>query len=92
MIPEALGNKGLITYEECDECNSKFGKTIEKDLQSFPGFQSLMKSRFKQFFAWPDLMNYAKNTSFPTKKNYVGYNEFNYPIWSSQYGLWRCFT
>ena len=30
------------------------GKTIEKDLQSFPGFQSLMKSRFKQFFAWPD--------------------------------------
>lgn len=35
VIPEALGNKGLITYEECDECNSKFGKTIEKDLISF---------------------------------------------------------
>lgn|GEM_PF-1319911 len=35
IIPEALGNKGLITYEECDECNSKFGKTIEKDLINF---------------------------------------------------------
>lgn len=35
VIPEALGNKGLITYEECDECNIKFGKTIEKDLINF---------------------------------------------------------
>lgn len=35
IIPEALGNKGLITYEECDECNNRFGKTIEKDLIAY---------------------------------------------------------
>ncbi len=34
-IPEALGNKGLVANEECDICNDKFGKTIEKDLISF---------------------------------------------------------
>lgn len=31
-ISEALGNKMLIQYEECDECNSYFEKNIEKHL------------------------------------------------------------
>ena len=31
-IPELLGNRFLFTREECDECNSQFGKTIENDL------------------------------------------------------------
>ncbi len=34
-IPEALGNKGLVSNEECDECNHRFGKGIEKDLISY---------------------------------------------------------
>ena len=34
-VPEALGNKGLVANEECDECNKKFGQTIEKDLISY---------------------------------------------------------
>jgi hypothetical protein len=29
-----------------------------------PAFQDFMQSRFKQFFAWPDLMNFATNTTF----------------------------
>ncbi len=29
-----------------------------------PAFQDLMQSRFKQFFGWPDLMNFAKDTTF----------------------------
>lgn len=29
-----------------------------------PAFTSLMQSRFKQFFGWPDLMNYDKDTMF----------------------------
>jgi len=29
-----------------------------------PAFQSLMQSRWKQFFAWPDLMRFRKNTTF----------------------------
>jgi hypothetical protein len=29
-----------------------------------PAFQDLMKSRFKQFFVWPDLMNFSKKTEF----------------------------
>lgn len=31
-ISEALGNKNLILLDECDDCNEKFGKTIEKSL------------------------------------------------------------
>ena len=31
-ISEALGNKKIITNDECDACNEKFGKGIENDL------------------------------------------------------------
>jgi hypothetical protein len=31
-ISEALGNKKIITNDECDSCNEKFGKGIENDL------------------------------------------------------------
>lgn len=31
-ISEALGNKGLICLEECDECNKRFNESIEQDL------------------------------------------------------------
>lgn len=29
---EALGNKSVVLNEECDDCNEKFGTTIEEDL------------------------------------------------------------
>lgn len=31
-ISKALGNKKIITNDECDTCNEKFGKGIENDL------------------------------------------------------------
>lgn len=31
-ISEALGNKGLVCLEECDECNKRFNETIEQDI------------------------------------------------------------
>jgi hypothetical protein len=31
-IPESLGNKSLRSHYECDECNHRFGTTIENDL------------------------------------------------------------
>ena len=31
-ISEALGNKGLICFEECDECNKRFNESIERDI------------------------------------------------------------
>ncbi|KVQ35723.1 hypothetical protein WK03_35230 [Burkholderia cepacia] len=31
-IPEAFGNKGMVSRYECDECNKHFGSTIENDL------------------------------------------------------------
>lgn len=34
-ISEALGNKRIITYDECDSCNEKFGSGIENDLISY---------------------------------------------------------
>ena len=35
---EALGNKSIVLYEECDECNEKFGNTIEKDFITYLDF------------------------------------------------------
>lgn len=31
-ISEALGNKNLVLYEECDQCNQRFSHDIEQDL------------------------------------------------------------
>ena len=31
-ISEALGNKGLVCLEECDDCNKRFNESIEQDL------------------------------------------------------------
>lgn len=31
-ISETLGNKNIICSEECDDCNSRFGKTIEESI------------------------------------------------------------
>lgn len=43
-----------------------FANQLEYTMKStdIPAFQSLMQSRFKQFFAWPDLMTYDKETTF----------------------------
>ncbi len=34
-ISESLGNKNIILYEECDQCNSEFGSGIERDLIAY---------------------------------------------------------
>lgn len=35
VIPEALGNKKLISFDECDHCNSEFGKGIDQSLINY---------------------------------------------------------
>lgn len=37
-ISETLGNKKLITNDECDECNSYFDKNIERDFIAYHDF------------------------------------------------------
>lgn len=34
-IPEALGNKNIILYDECDCCNGHFGDNIEEDIINY---------------------------------------------------------
>jgi hypothetical protein len=34
-ISESLGNKNIILYEECDQCNAEFGSGIERDLIAY---------------------------------------------------------
>ena len=42
-FPEAIGNKALATYYECDVCNDFFGRTIENDYCNyFSLFHSVM--------------------------------------------------
>lgn len=35
VIPEFLGNKYLLHYDECDQFNSEFGNTIERELSEY---------------------------------------------------------
>ncbi len=37
-ITEALGNKKIILFEECDKCNEKFGETIEQSIINYFSF------------------------------------------------------
>lgn len=37
-----------------------------QDLSTINSFSRIIKSRFLQFFIWPDLFNYSKKSSFPT--------------------------
>lgn len=56
-IPESLGNKTIISNEECDECNSYFANGIEEDIFDFvklhrvlrgsKGKKGIPKLRFK---------------------------------------------
>lgn len=43
-----------------------FAGKLEYAMKSYeiPAFHSFMQSRFKQFWAWPDLQNFATNTTF----------------------------
>lgn len=48
-IPEAVGNKIVVSLEECDLCNEKFGKTIERDfIYFFDFFRVLNKQVLKK--------------------------------------------
>ncbi|WP_378177857.1 HNH endonuclease [Aquimarina sp. SS2-1] len=42
-ISESLGNKTIVLFEECDECNKKFSETIEPDIVQY-------LSLFRTFF------------------------------------------
>lgn len=44
-IPEAIGNKSIISLEECDLCNKKFGETIERDFIHFFDFARLLNKQ-----------------------------------------------
>ena len=66
-ISEALGNKKLITNDECDECNSYFDKNIERDFIAYHGL-------FRTFFGIKNKDNQIPqmkggNFSFSMNKN-----------------------
>jgi hypothetical protein len=48
-IPEALGNRGMLSRYECDACNKLFGSTIENDLGHWSKpMRALMRVRGKR--------------------------------------------
>ena len=42
VISEALGNKQVVDFDECDKCNEKFGNEIEPDLITYLDFYRSM--------------------------------------------------
>lgn len=47
-ISEALGNKAVVLFDECDTCNKRFGKTIEPDIiQYLALFRTIFKVKGK---------------------------------------------
>jgi hypothetical protein len=57
-IPEAF----IIAVSEEAFAASSWKERVSSNV--IPGFAALMKSRLKQFFAWPALLNYAKTDQF----------------------------
>lgn len=48
-VPELLGNKTLLSYYECDECNQKFADKLENELSSYLSFyRSLVRMKGKK--------------------------------------------
>lgn len=52
LIPQCLGNKKLLSFRECDECNNHFGK-FENDIINYVGFKRLSFSSKKVKFTPP---------------------------------------
>lgn len=58
LVLSALGFEALLEDKFMDLAPQKF------NLQEVPAFAGLMKSRTKQYFAWPDLRRFPTNTPF----------------------------
>jgi hypothetical protein len=43
-IPESIGNKDIISYYECDNCNSFFSKMFENDFINYLGLHRVISS------------------------------------------------
>lgn len=56
----SVSSKGL---EKILQFASK-GQVFQSTDDQLSGFKQLMRSRFMQFFLWPDLMNFPKHTAF----------------------------
>lgn len=61
--PALVGDIAVIEFLVANKLRSQ-PSWLRLNLQNVPAFHSLMQSRFKQFFAWADLMNYPKNAPF----------------------------
>lgn len=61
--PEIWANEKLVALWA--KCLHERGRLTREDRgREISGFQRLMSSRFLQFFVWPDLMQYPKDTDF----------------------------
>lgn len=45
IIPQAFGNRALVSLEECDECNEVIGSVLEGDLVTYLGLTRVFTSR-----------------------------------------------
>ena len=85
-ISEALGNKTIILLEECDECNSRFSKTIEPNIISYLSlfrtfFDIKAKGGSKKFKGKNFTIKYDKNPSIElTEGNAPDIGEDHYNI------------
>lgn len=70
-IPEFLGNKTVITQNECDSCNATFGNTIERELGNY-------FSVLKPLFRIPSKKSLTKyNMKFGVNINNIEFSRIN---------------
>ena len=67
-LPASMGNKIYYSYEECDECNQKFGKSCENELAQ-------MLAPDKAVFSIPTRKKIAKHKK-ENGKSFIGGSEY----------------
>ncbi len=68
---------GQLGFQELLK-KSLLQQKLQFSLKSFSGFANLMRSRFLQFFLWPDLMRFAKSTNFTLNTQVLPSSSLNF--------------
>jgi len=81
LVPELLGNRWLKTFDECDDCNERFGREYEDDLGKMTGaIRALGGVRAKRGTAKHKPRGGQEADGTPRKASSIGGNALGSPV------------